>query len=465
MGLPSPSRGSSATARPPTGSAVRRTVALGALALPVSLGISGTSLLLPVSAADLHLSIGGVTWLLTGYGWGMAVSMPLAAALAARHGKRIALGVGTVLHVLGAAMILTAPDLLLLIAGRAALGGGAGTMAVFAMGAARAVTSLRARQRALVIISASIGASGAAGPVVGSLIADATSWRVASSLPALSLLVVPAVARLTADVPAPGARAGTSAGFDVTGAALLTLVVTALFIALQGPSGGLPGAAVATAVLAGLGAAATLALRARSRPDGFLPAGIRRDRRFVGASAMVLGVASLNFALIYAAPQLLAEQTGWSRSQIGAVLVAPTLAGAALSWIMGNLALRLGARRSLLPMAALAVTVTVLAGLTGSLPAVLAAGAAGTFASAAAQGVLVADGTSALPSGLHPQAVGLFNLTFQFGSVVGPSVLAALAPGLGVGRALAVAAALPLVAAAVGPRRSLEQNHTVQSTH
>jgi predicted MFS family arabinose efflux permease len=448
------------------------TAALSALALPVSLGISGTSLVLPAAAEDLNLSIGGATWLLTVYGWGMAVSMPLAAVLAARRGKRLALGIGAALHVLGTAMLLTAPGVLLLIAGRAALGAGAGTMAVLAMGTARGVTPLKARQRALVVISASIGASGAAGPVVGSLVADATSWRVATALPALSVLAVPAVACLTArtgSVPAareaaPAQTASrTSAGFDTTGAALLTGVVTALFIALQGPSGALPGTAVVAAVLAGLGAAAALALRVRSRPDGFLPAGIRRDRRFVGAAALVLGVASLNFALIYAAPQLLAEQTGWSRSQIGALLVAPTLAAATLSWIMGNVALRLGARRAVLPIAALSATIAVIAGLTESLPAVLAAAAAGTFASAAAQGVLVADGTSALPSSLHSQAVGLFNLIFQFGSVVGPSVLATLAPGLGVGRALAVAAVLPLIAAAVGPRRPPEQNHTVQS--
>lgn len=460
MGPQSPSRGSSrarraAPARPPAGPATL-TAALSALALPVSLGISGTSLLLPLTAQDLNLSIGGVTWLLTGYGWGMAVSMPLAAALAARRGKRIALGVGTALHVLGAATVLTAPGVLLLIAGRAALGAGAGTMVVLAMGSARAVTPPRARQRALVVISASIGASGAAGPVVGSLIADATSWRIATALPALSVLAVPAVARLTGG-PGSGRRVreGGPAGPDTAGAALLTGVVTALFIALQGPSGGLPGTAVATAILVGLGSAAALALRARSRPDGFLPAGITRDRRFMGAATFALGVAALNFALIYAAPQLLAEQTGWSRSQIGAVLVAPTLAGAALSWTMGGLALRLGARRSVLPTAALAVSCAVLAGFTGSLPAVLAAAAAGTFTSAAAQGVLVADGTSALPPGLHSQAVGLFNLTFQFGSVVGPSVLAALAPGLGVGPALAVTAALPLVGAAIGPRRPL----------
>jgi MFS family permease len=427
---------------------VGRTAALSALAFPVSLGISGTSLVLPAAAVDLNLSIGRVTWLLTVYGWGMAVSMPLAAALAARHGRRVALAAGAALHVLGAAMILTAPNVLLLTAGRAALSAGAGTMVVLAMGFAREMAPPKTRQRALVVISASIGVSGAAGPMLGSLVAGATSWRAATALPALSLLAVPAVSRLTAGAGSGAVRA--KSRFDVIGAALFTGAVTALFVALQGPSGGLSGTVVAAAVLAVLGTTAALALRVRTRPDGFLPAGIRRDRRFLVASAFVLGVASVNFALIYALPQLLAERTGWSRSHIGAVLVAPTLAGAALSWTTGNLALRLGVRRSVLPIAAVAVAGAVLAGLTEGLPAMLAAGATGAFASAAAQGVLVVDATSALPPGLHTQAVGLFNLAFQFGSVVGPSVLATLAPSLGVGRALAVAAALPPVVAAVG---------------
>jgi len=452
-----------AIGRTPVGSgAVGMTIALSALALPVSTGIAGTSLALPAAAADLQLPIGRVSWLLTVYGWGMSVSMPLAAALVGRFGRRVALLAGAALQAAGALTVLLAPNIVLLSVGRAALAGGAGTAVVLAMGLAREMNPLRARQRTLVIISASIGAVGAAAPMLGSLVAAATSWRLTTALPALSLLAVPAVLRLTA-TPEAGAAAETR-GADLVGVLLLTGVVTALFLALQGPSGGLPRRAILAVVLAGLGAAVTLGVHARRRIDGSIPVGIRKNRRFLVSAAYALSMATVNFAMIYGAPQLLAG-TGWSRPHIGAVLAAPALIGAALSWTMANLVLKLGARSAVLPMAALVVTLATLAGLTESLPAILAASAMASFGSSAAQGVLVADATSALVAGLHTRAISLFNLSLQFGSVVGPSLLATLASGPGVGAGLAVTAAVPLIVAIVtaGGSGLSERNRTARS--
>lgn len=419
-------------------------VALVGMALPVSLGISATSLLLPTAADDLGTSIGAATWLLTIYGWGMAMGMPLLAALAGRLGRRVALAAGCTLLALGAGLVLAAPPLPAVVAGRAALAAGAGATVVLAMGIAREMEPERARQRRLGLITAGIGMSGATGPLIGSAVAEASSWRVALALPALSLVAAPAIARHAGGAPAPA-----SERFDATGAGLLTAVVTAVFLALQGPAGGLSAPALLAVAAIGLGAVVALAFRVRARPRGFLPAPVIGNRPFVVSSALVLSIATINFALIYAAPQLLAAQTGWAPTRVGTVLVPAAVTGAALSWAMAGVHLRLGFRRTALALTVTAATAALLAGLAPAAPVLLLGAAAGAFAAAAAQGVLVASATATLPHPLRTQAIGLFNLAFQFGSVVGPALLAMLTPVVGLAPALGAAALFPLATMSV----------------
>ena len=419
-------------------------VVLCLLTLPASLGISATSLLLPTIAGDLGTSIGSATWLLTVYGWGMAVSMPLVAAMVRRLGRRTVLVAGVAAQVVGAVLVLAGTPLPVVTAGRVALAAGAGVMVVLSVGIAREIGEPRLRQYTLGAITAGLGVSGAAGPLLGSVLADATSWRAALALPVLSLVAVPAALRY-----ATGGADPAVGRFDATGAGVFMLAVTAVFVILQGPAGGLPVPVIVFGAAAGLGAVVVLVRSVRARPDGFLPVSVRTDRRFVLASVFVLSMATINFALIYAVPQLLAAQAHWARSQIGAVLVAPTLLGAALSWGMAPVAVWLGARRSVLILASAAATAAVVAGLASSVPALLVGAAAGAFASAAAQGVLAAAGTATVPGTSRTQAIGLFNLAFQFGSVVGPAVLATLAPVIGLARALGALTLLPLAVTAV----------------
>jgi hypothetical protein len=255
----------------------------------------------------------------------------------------------------------------------------------------------------------------------------------------LSLVAAPAAVRY-----ATGGVDSSRGRFDPPGAVVFMLVVTAVFVILQGPAGGLPIPLVVVGAAAGLGALAFLVPWARSRPDGFLPASVRGDRRFVVSSVFVLSTATINFALIYAVPQLIAVHAHWTRSQIGAALVVPTLLGAALSWGMAPVTVRLGARWSVLILAGAAAAAAAVAGLAEDVPALLVGAAVGSFASAAAQGVLASSATATVPGTSRTQAIGLFNLAFQFGSVVGPAMLATLAPAIGLAHALGALILLPL---------------------
>ncbi|MEV0649104.1 MFS transporter [Phytomonospora sp. NPDC050363] len=358
------------------------TPVLMTLTFPVSLGISATSLLLPTAAGALGVSLGAATWLLTLYGWGMALVMPFAAYVGDRFGRRTMLRAGGAASAAGAVLILCGPWLPLIGAGRVLLAAGAGVMVVSAMNVARAFTRPVRRQRALGLISAGIGVSGALGPLAGALVADASSWRVALALPALSLVSLPLVSRVLSDEPAAG--------------------------------------------VGGLGFARVL-----------------RDRRFLASVVLVLALTTVYFGLVYAAPLLLGESTGWSRSEVGAVLVVPGLVGAGLSWASAGAVLRFGARRVAIVLALLATFAAASAGLWGGVPPVLAAAGAAAFASAAGQGVLVGSATSTLPESARTSGVGLVNFAFQFGSVVGPAALSVLAPAAGLGWGLLAVASVP----------------------
>ncbi|GIG67610.1 MFS transporter [Phytomonospora endophytica] len=371
--------------------------ALVALTFPVSLGISATSLLLPTAATALGVSLGAATWLLTLYGWGMALAMPLAAFIAGRFGRRTMLRTGGAALAAGAALILLGPSLPTIGVGRALIAAGAGAMVVSAMGVARDYESPTRRQRALGAISAGIGVAGALGPLVGSLVADASSWRVALALPALSLVSLP--------------------------------------FALKAPD----------------------TERARG---GFAVAVVVTDRRFLAATGLVLGLTTVYFGLVYAAPQLLTAATGWSRSSVGALLVVPGLIGAGLSWASAGAVLRFGATRVAGALALLAAGAALLAGFAGGVPPVLAASAAAAFASAAGQGVLVGAATARLAPSARTAGVGLVNFAFQFGSVVGPFALSLLSPAVGLGHGLALIALLPLAASGLAVALR-ERNQTV----
>jgi MFS family permease len=132
---------------------------------------------------------------------------------------------------------------------------------------------------------------------------------------------------------------------------------------------------------------------------------------------------------------------------------------------MAPVTVRLGARRSVLILAGAAAIAAGVTGLAASLPAALLVGAAvGSFASAAAQGVLASTATATVPGTSRTQAIGLFNLAFQFGSVVGPAVLATLAPAIGLAHAMAALIPLPLAIMAVsraGAVLTTPENETV----
>ncbi|MGP3934674.1 MFS transporter [Nonomuraea sp. KM88] len=373
---------------------------LATMAGPLSFGIAGPSLILADTAYDLGVTIGAVTWIVTAFGWAIAVGTPLMAGLQRRRGARTALLAGAALVLLGAALVVVAPALPFLVAGSALQGLGTAGLTTIAM-------SIAGSPRTMGLVTASLATVGAASPLAGDVVAGTLGWRATLALPALSVLAVPFVLRRRPLTPLSGTT------FDLAGAALLTALVTALVFV---PHTWLPagGAAVAAGVL--------LALRLRARPDGFVPVEVVRAPTFLVASGLAFLLAVVNFGMMYALPPLLVENAGWSSGQVGLAITWPLLFGGLASYLVIMLTARRGLLVPVVLYAVLSATGVVLAAVSGAWALLLAAQALASLAAASGQGAFATRAALAVPDREQSAAMGLFNLLYLLGAAFGPAI-------------------------------------------
>ncbi|MCT2590785.1 MFS transporter [Streptomyces sp. N2-109] len=396
-------------------------VALAALAGPVSFGITGPTLVLGDIAHDLEVSIPAATSVVTAYGWGIAVGTPTMGVLVARRGVRAALAVCALLIAVGAGLVLTVPVLAALVVGAGLQALGAAGMVVVAM-------SLADSARAMGMVTSSMAGLGALAPLIGTRVSSALSWPAALAMTVLSLAAIPAVLR-GAERHRPGASrlpqdrgraadraTGAGSRFDALGATLLVGLVTALVLVPRHP---LPAGGVA------LAAVVLLAAHLRRTPHGFLPAALLTNHRFVFSAGIAFLLAVANFGIVYAAPELLDDLTGWSDGGLGIAVAVPYLAGGVLSWYLvarsGRLAYPVLA--TALACAAAAAVAAVVFG-AAVLPLLFAGMATGSLAASTGQGALALHAGAAVQEPQRVTAMGLFNLCYLLGAAFGPAIAA-----------------------------------------
>ncbi|WP_426404006.1 MFS transporter [Streptomyces sp. R-07] len=352
---------------------------LAALAAPAAMGVSGPSLALPEAAHALAVTPAAAAWLMTAFGIGMAAGTPLLSATAGRrHGPAGVIRAAAVLVVLGALLVLLAPNLPLAVAGRALEAAGAAGLNVAAFQLAGRDRS--GRLPGLVAIGSAAG--GTVGLFAGAAVAGVFGWRGALVLPLLSLLSLRPVLRLASAEKAPDAESPRTPDSRT-------------------PDSPTPGP--------------------RSPA---LPLDILRDRRFLAAASLMLALSTVNFALLYAAPRRVAALTGWGSVETGAVASVSALAGALLSWLLVRAAPALGPAR-VKALLGLGSAVALVLAVTAPWPAAVLVGS-GTSAlvTAGGQGLLTGAATGGLPTARHGLAIGLFNLAFLIGVAAGPALAA-----------------------------------------
>src|SRR2546430_1281579 len=171
---------------------------------------------LPHLGRDLHATVSGLQWTVTGYTLTLAAFVLLGGALGDRYGRRRVFLVGVAWFTIASVLCGLSTGVAVLVAARALQGCGAALLTPGSLALLQASFDERDRGRAIGLWSGLSGVSTAVGPFLGGWLIDVLSWR------AIFFLNVPfAVVAVVAAIRwVPETRSGTSARFDVGGALL-----------------------------------------------------------------------------------------------------------------------------------------------------------------------------------------------------------------------------------------------------
>ncbi len=422
----------------PSSDAGRVALLVGALFGLAGMGSAAVAVTLPAIADDLGLSTGGASWIISLYALMLAVATAVYGRVADLAGIRLPLVVGVGLMASSAVLGALAPSYELLLAARLLQGAGAAAVPVLGMAIVSARYDGGVRTAALGRVAGTAAAVSALGPLAGGLVEQASSWRAVVALPALGLLVVPALWRA---VP----TQGTGARLDVLGAVLVAGTAAGLVLLVQSPASGVL-VAVIGAVLLGLGVPAA-ASRVRRRPEGFLPHAVVREPVVVRSALAASAVPAAWFALLIAVPAVLATR-GWTPLSIGLALVPSAVTGFLAPRLAGPLLHRLRPARSLVvagSTAAVALVVAAAGAAVSSAVLLVFAVVLVTFAFGLGQPALMAAVGDAVPPEVRGVALGIATLVFLVGGGVGSAVVGGFGELFGLDRSLLLLAVLPLV--------------------
>ena len=392
------------------------------------------NVVVPDIRADYGATQGQTGWVITGYLLVFAVGIPLYGRIADLYSLSRTFALGLLLLAVGSLACALAPSLPLLVAGRILQAAGASAIPALGFAAVAKALPEGSRGTALGLLSSSVGAGAAIGPVLGGVVTGIAGWHALFFLTVLlaALLIPGALYAL------PGAADGGSAKpagflaavrhFDVPGGLSLALSAgLALFGVTQGQVVGFSspiswGSFVAAGLLA-----AFFAWRIRSASDPFVTPHLFRNGAFLAASVTGFFMMFANVGSYVLVPLLLSEVNGMSAIGIGLVLAPGALVVAVLSPVAGRLSDRFG------PRALVRIGLVVFALSMFSLSAF----AAGASAVAVAVGILGqslgfaivnSPNTNAAAASLSRDesgvGLGIYQMLFFLGGGFGPAVAA-----------------------------------------
>jgi DHA2 family metal-tetracycline-proton antiporter-like MFS transporter len=425
---------------------------LGALFGPTIFGVTAAGVALPEVTRALDASPSAAAWVLTAHALALGIGTALAGRIADARGVRFILLAGAVALAVGAAICLTAPDLVVLVIGRLVLAAGSGATSAAALALAAAAAPEQ-RPRILATFGATLAVFSAGATLAGGVVTDWLSWRLTVVLPLLSLVAVPFVLRQAA------ARPGSRQPVDFPGAGLLAVTAASLLVLIQAGSLALPPAVLIVTIALVVCGGAALVLRVVRVPTGFVPRRLVGDHVFLRAMVVGVGVFAGLFGAVYAVPQLLVREHGWSSLSIGLWLLPGAIIGGLLSRLAGT---RLrgtspgteparsqwtGARVITATAGATAVLLGLTA-LTDGNPVLVIGGVSLAFAAFATTQVVTTGLLSAqTPPAQRGGTLALLSLTFFLGGALGTATAGTLARETSLATAISVLALYPLLAA------------------
>lgn len=390
---------------------------------------------------DLDVSVGAVTWLVSGYLTVMALAQPMGGRIGDALGHRRTFLAGLVAFLGVSALATLAPWFAALVVLRMCQALCGGLMGPSASALLREIVPAERRGRLFGWFGTVMGLGAAAGPVVGGALVAGLGWRAifVVNVPLGVVALAMAWRALPADGPRPPIR---GVSFDLPGATAFTCfigaLVAALFLAGHGIQRWLPAALAAAALLA-----VFVAVERRARTP-FVALALFRSRPYAGATATVLLHNLVMYSLLLVVPILAERELGLGPSGAGLVIGAMTGAMMVVSPAGGYLSDRYGRRTPALAgsvAAALATMGLVLdagsPGVTSTAALVALAGIGVGLAGASLQTTAV----ESAPDEMVGVAAGVFMTVRYTGGIAAAGLAATVAASGAFGSGFTVLAA------------------------
>ncbi|MGX9919672.1 MFS transporter [Streptomyces sp. NPDC002248] len=374
-----------------------------------------------LAASSLHPSADQLLWIVDAYVVVFACLVIPAGAAGDKFGRKGALLTGLAVVALGALVSAAAPNVPLMLLGRALTGLGAACVLPNCVGVLLHATAPERRGHALAVWAAATGVGGVVGNIGGGTLLNRGSWH--TLFVAVAVVAAACLAWAAAVAPRSARHARR---IDVPGTALFVAAVVALLLGIiEGPEKGWSSVPVVTAFAACLLLGVVWVLLELRIQHPMLDPRLFRDARLAGAALGMTVAFFGSFGLFYVNASLLQYGRGWSvlRAGVGIIPVTfPLLLG---SRHVPALVRRFGVPATL--TAAFALTSAGLAGL--SLTTDLAYPWYGACLFVVGLGIMLAVPTltaeiaAGLPLERAGIAGGLQSATRELGSALGVAVV------------------------------------------
>ncbi|MHA6629451.1 DHA2 family efflux MFS transporter permease subunit [Pseudonocardia sichuanensis] len=289
---------------------------------------------------DLGASAEQLEWTVNAYNLVMAVLLVPAAALGDRYGRRRVFAAGIALFTAASLACAIAPDVTVLVAGRAVQGAGAALVTALALTLVGAAYPAERRGAAIGLLEGGAGIAVLTGPGVGGVLTHAVGWESIFwiNVP-IGLVLLPLVLAKCTE------SRGPDTALDVRGLLLIGAGVLGLVWALgRGAAAGWANVEVLGAFTAGGAALVAFLAWERRAPAPLLPVRLLRNRGFVAGNLATAGLFASIFGGLFFYSQLLQTGLGLTPLQAGLGLLPWTSTLIVLGPLAGRLADRIGNR-------------------------------------------------------------------------------------------------------------------------
>jgi EmrB/QacA subfamily drug resistance transporter len=294
-------------------------MALVALALAVFLvanDFTALSVALTNMEGDLDTDVGTVQWVINAYALVFGILIVTGGRLADMYGRRRIFFIGAAIFAVFSTVAGAAPNVDVLIAGRALMGIGGAMMWPAVLGLTYQVLPESRQALAGPLVLGVAGIGNAFGPMLGGFLTEELSWRwvLLLNLPIAAGACLVTYLKVAADRRQDGGQR-----LDYGGVAALTVALVALLLALDQATdwGWGDPRIIGLLALCVAGVASFAAIEHRAGQGALIPADVARNRTFASACAAVLLMSATFFAILLYAPQIMQKLMGFSALQAG----------------------------------------------------------------------------------------------------------------------------------------------------